>query len=582
MLAALALVTSGTGAVPVQATAVASDVSASQDSEPPVAQPSAAARSAAQQIPDEWITNAGPIGGNVYADWRDGHVLAGRFVAGAELHDDPAWDLDDSGPAVLWLHDGMGDPALEIVVLGRDRAIKAHLATSVGRDAFVRYDADVSDILVFVSEEPQTYSWASIVPLRRMATLGPGQPWQSPLDYERWLFVGYPGGFSAPPKQVAARIEAPAGARMELSVAPDSAGGCLNQSGGRSCIEYWIVDAHGVPVGPSGRINAREPARFVARDDQYLVLTLGVPSTLQRISLEAAPATPSVPQDVQVQARARGASVSWAAPRDQGASPVTGYTATARPGGASCTTTALSCTISGMRGKAEHSVTVVARNAAGASPATPATSVTTLPGPADAPTAVKAWVTGPIPDPVGAVSVSWRPPAYNGGSPIVSYEVSVGPVQTNVGAEARYTQLAVPFGKRHQVSVRAITYAPMGSEIAGSKAFTFVTTPPAPKYATAKVRAVSRNGKLRVDVGPDSVAGQWQLRIQRLQVATGKWQTVKVSRTKGRKHVRTVNLKAGWYRVDVLPAHGYQGVRADATPPGWPTDVGTDVVRLDR
>ena len=62
------------------------------------------------------------------------------------------------------------------------------------------------------------------------------------------------------------------------------------------------------------------------------------------------------------------ATISWTAPTNTGGSPITSYTATASPGDKSCmTTTATSCTISGLTNGTTYSVSVTASNAVGTS-----------------------------------------------------------------------------------------------------------------------------------------------------------------------------------------------------------------------
>jgi hypothetical protein len=91
------------------------------------------------------------------------------------------------------------------------------------------------------------------------------------------------------------------------------------------------------------------------------------------------PATaPGAPTGVTATAGNGQATVSWTPPRDDGGSPVLGYTVTAGPGGATCTTTgATACTVTGLTDGVPYTFTVVATNAQGGSGAsTPSGGVT--------------------------------------------------------------------------------------------------------------------------------------------------------------------------------------------------------------
>ncbi len=84
----------------------------------------------------------------------------------------------------------------------------------------------------------------------------------------------------------------------------------------------------------------------------------------------AAPVTaPGAPTAVQATAGNGTAAVSWQAPASDGGSPITKYTVAAAPGGGTCETTALSCTVEGLTNGTDYTFTVTAENGAGAGPA---------------------------------------------------------------------------------------------------------------------------------------------------------------------------------------------------------------------
>lgn len=79
---------------------------------------------------------------------------------------------------------------------------------------------------------------------------------------------------------------------------------------------------------------------------------------------------PSAPTNVVATAGNAGAAVTWTGSLDDGGATILGYTATASPGGATCSTSGETrCTISGLTNGIAHTVTVTARNSAGTSPA---------------------------------------------------------------------------------------------------------------------------------------------------------------------------------------------------------------------
>jgi alpha-tubulin suppressor-like RCC1 family protein len=87
-------------------------------------------------------------------------------------------------------------------------------------------------------------------------------------------------------------------------------------------------------------------------------------------------AGPQAPSAVTVSPGATSAVVSWMAPASLDGGRLAGYTATASPGGAGCSATATSCTITGLTGGTSYQVSVVARTTAGVSGASDPAGVT--------------------------------------------------------------------------------------------------------------------------------------------------------------------------------------------------------------
>lgn len=132
---------------------------------------------------------------------------------------------------------------------------------------------------------------------------------------------------------------------------------------------------------------------------------------------------PAPPVEVQAQPGDARAAISWIAPANDGGAPITGYTVTAAPGGATQEvggddTTAV---VEGLINGTVYTFTVTATNAVGTSvPSAPSAPVTPVapPGP---PTEVVA-VAG-----AASALVSWVAPGQDGGSPVVGYTVTASP-----------------------------------------------------------------------------------------------------------------------------------------------------------
>ncbi len=94
------------------------------------------------------------------------------------------------------------------------------------------------------------------------------------------------------------------------------------------------------------------------------------------LAIGKAPSRPGTPT---VLPRKAAASVSWEAPSDNGGLPVTSYTATASPGGRSCTTTSRTCLIDGLKIGSAYTFSVRATNDAGTSSGSGNSAPVTIP-----------------------------------------------------------------------------------------------------------------------------------------------------------------------------------------------------------
>ena len=145
-------------------------------------------------------------------------------------------------------------------------------------------------------------------------------------------------------------------------------------SNGSPITGYRLYDATGTKVADCSSTVCVVSGLTVGRSYTYTVTAVNAigesaHSASSSVSISGAPSQPAKPS---VAAGNTTIDVSWTAPADNG-SPITGYTVTAStangPAGSCSTTGATSCTISGLRNGQDYTVTVVARNANGDSPA---------------------------------------------------------------------------------------------------------------------------------------------------------------------------------------------------------------------
>ena len=269
----------------------------------------------------------------------------------------------------------------------------------------------------------------------------------------------------------------------------------------------------------------------------------------------------------------RTVALSWAAPADDGGTPITGYTVRAYTyidsvedwvvvATQSVSEAVTTAAITGLANGTEYVFEVTASNAVGEGWEAYAVSVpSTVP---DAVTGVVA-VAGDR-----QVTVSWSAPQSDGGSPITGYTVTSSSGGSWATSNTSLIVTGLVNGQEYSFTVAAKNAAGAGPTSQASPRVTpqppapqqIAPQPPAPQQtapqptASVKVKATSKQSKLFVDVNPNKGSGHWKFQVQRLRT-DGSWQFVKAYRTKGSKETRTINLPKGTYRVVVTPKYGY-------------------------
>ena len=128
-----------------------------------------------------------------------------------------------------------------------------------------------------------------------------------------------------------------------------------------------------VPPGPAGSAdliltNVAGPSQPLGIDDAGSFTYIDPPPP---------PIAPSAPRGVTATAGDASATLTWTAPADPGSFPVSTYRVTSSPGGQTCLTATLTCTVTGLTNGTTYTFTVQALNGAGwSAPSDPSNAVT--------------------------------------------------------------------------------------------------------------------------------------------------------------------------------------------------------------
>ena len=160
-----------------------------------------------------------------------------------------------------------------------------------------------------------------------------------------------------------------------LLTAPTS-GGTLTSIGSAAS---WDVNAVAVTPDSSTVYAAAGNLVTVTNASGTPTISLAGAASSGITAIAVCPATaPTAPTAAVADPGDTVASVSWTAPADTGGAPIVRYTATAAPGGATCTTTgATTCLFTGLKNGTAYTFTVTATNVAGTSAASTASAKVT-------------------------------------------------------------------------------------------------------------------------------------------------------------------------------------------------------------
>jgi hypothetical protein len=191
---------------------------------------------------------------------------------------------------------------------------------------------------------------------------------------------------------------------------------------------------------------------------------------------------PDAPGIAEIRYASGSITVSWSEPILDGGTPVTGYVVTANPGGKTCTTDQLECTVTGLTNGTEYTFTVKARNKVGLGAASePSEPMAPWAAP-NAPTGIKATAGE------GEAEVSWIAPT-NTDFDTTSYVATSTPggFECEITGDTLCNVTGLENGVAYTFTVVATNYSGSSKASAASAAVTPRTSPDAPQQVVPRV-----------------------------------------------------------------------------------------------
>jgi hypothetical protein len=299
------------------------------------------------------------------------------------------------------------------------------------------------------------------------------------------------------------------GAPMVLSVAASSGQASVEfaaplNSGGLPITSYTVTSSPGAlsATGTSSPIAVTGLTNGAAYTFTVVATNANGDSLASPPSSSAIPTgVPGAPTAVSGTLSGTSALISFTAPVSNGGSPITSYRATSSPGGLTATAAASPITVPSLVAGISYSFTVVAVNALGTSESSGTSNLVVIPTTPGAP------VIGAVVPGKAQASVSFTPPASDGGSPITSYTAISTPGNFTVsGPSSPLTVTGLANGTSYTFRVRCTT-AFGTSAFSGASAAAVPKGPPGAPTAPAAAQTGTNGDRASVSFTAPAITG---------------------------------------------------------------------------